>query len=239
MLTTNQQCNALASIIGIFLHGHNAPEKVAQVLARMGIGISMTAIHDAIISLSRDAEINIRRIGLRRLVAYAYDNFDVHLKSARATIEAAQNAGLKHLTSGMLFSLPLGTQKHDLKWSSWLWQRSRLNDTLPDNRPGIAPIPDYSYVLDTHLQYWEEDDHGLSSQDRWNAWKFLDDLVSYGPEYFHQFRGQVDAPEVIDQVLLMKMQLTPAKAMEIPNSTVQGNIDAIANLLNQGGIGPY
>ncbi|OBZ72547.1 hypothetical protein A0H81_07974 [Grifola frondosa] len=37
MQSTNQQCNMLSSVIGIFLHSCNTPEKVVKTLAHMGI----------------------------------------------------------------------------------------------------------------------------------------------------------------------------------------------------------
>ena len=236
MFTVNQKCNALQSIIGIFLHGHNAPEKVSEVLSRMGISISMTAIHKAIKALSADAMRYLWKLGRRRLIAYCYDNFDVTLKSAKWTLEASKIPSLKHLTSGLFISLPPGTRKSDLKCSEYLWRRSRLNDLLPDNRPGLAPKPDFERMLGVHPQYWDPDSAGMNGSDRWNAWKFLDDLIHHGPMYFRQFSSRLRPPEIIDPVPLAKTECTPARAMDLPNSTVSGNIDTLMSLLKQGGI---
>ncbi|KAJ7683798.1 hypothetical protein B0H17DRAFT_985696, partial [Mycena rosella] len=54
MQRRNPKCNALESVVGIFLHSTNTPEKVIQALAHMGISISQTAIHRAIHSLSAE-----------------------------------------------------------------------------------------------------------------------------------------------------------------------------------------
>ena len=237
MITVNQQCNAFAAIIGIFLHGHNAPEKVTQILSRIGISISMAAVHQAIKSLSTQASRAIRKLGQSLTVAWAFDNFDVNLKSAKPTVEAAAEASLRHLTSGMLFPLPPGTAKDDLRCSDELWSSSRLNDTLPDNRPGLAPQPSFENLLTLFPEYHSIDDIGMTCRDRFNAWKFLHDLVHNGPTYFHQFRPSLMPPEVIDRVPHGRTPLTPARAMKISNSTVSGNLDAIANLLEQGGVG--
>lgn len=80
----------------------------------------------------------------------------------------------------------------------------------------------------------------MSWRDRWNAWRFLCDLLEDGPEYFAQFCLKVEDPQVIEQVLFMPgklMELCPARAMDISNLTVSGNLDAIANLLAQGRVG--
>ncbi|KAH7907794.1 hypothetical protein BJ138DRAFT_1159241 [Hygrophoropsis aurantiaca] len=63
MQSTNQKCNALEAIMGIFLHSCNTPERAIQALARMGISISIGAIHDAVRSLSRESYGRLRSMG--------------------------------------------------------------------------------------------------------------------------------------------------------------------------------
>ncbi|KAJ3553994.1 hypothetical protein NM688_g3331 [Phlebia brevispora] len=237
MLTVNQKCNAFASIIGIFCHAHNVPEKVVEVLSRLGVSISIDAIDDAINALSIQANETIRRLGQTLTVAYAYDNFDMDFKISVPTIEKGSESTLQHLTSALLFPLSEATKAEDLKCSKDLWQRSRLNDELPDDRPGLAPLPDWKNLLKIHPQHQGLDADGLSTHDRFAVWKFLSDLFESGPEYFRQFRETLPRPEVIDLTPLQKTPIIPARAMHISNSTVSGNLDAIANLLSQGGVG--
>jgi len=46
MQGTNQKCNTLKSVFGIFLHSCNTPQKVIDALAHMGISISVdTSFH--------------------------------------------------------------------------------------------------------------------------------------------------------------------------------------------------
>jgi hypothetical protein len=52
MQSTNNKCNALESIFGIFLHASNTPSKVIETLAHMGITISPDAIDNAVRSIS-------------------------------------------------------------------------------------------------------------------------------------------------------------------------------------------
>lgn len=236
MTTHNQKCNALSSIIGIFCHANNTPEKVIEVLSRMGISISLGAIQDAITSLSKDAIQNIRDLGQTLMFAYAFDNFDVDLKSSIPTIENSADS-LHHLTSALLFPLPAGTSKEDLRCSEKLWEQSQLNDTLPDNRPNLATKPNWRNLLKIQPHLRIKDSEGMTCRDRWNAWKFLHTLVHEGPVYFHQFRTLIGEPEDVEKILLSKTRTCPMQSMNISNSTVSGNIDAIINLMAQAGVG--
>ncbi|KAI0791231.1 hypothetical protein C8Q75DRAFT_805592 [Abortiporus biennis] len=51
-----------------------------------------------------------------------------------------------------------------------------------------------------------------------------------------EFKKYLSKPEVIDQVPLEKTQTIPTCSMNIPNSTIKGNIETIAKLLKQSGI---
>lgn len=80
-------------------------------------------------------------------------------------------------------------------------------------------------------------DSKLSRRDRFNSWMFLHDLCTYGPDYFHQFKSLIPKPECIEQIPLVKTPIFAARAMDVNNSTVSGNIQAVTDLLAQGGIG--
>ena len=96
--------NAFKTAMGMFLHSCSTPEKVINVLAHLGISISVNSIHLAVSSLSAESANHIRALGQSLLVAWAYDNFDVDLKSSAPTV---QNSGatLRHLTSALLYPL--------------------------------------------------------------------------------------------------------------------------------------
>jgi len=231
MQSHNQKCNAFQCIIGIFLHSCHTPERVVEALARLGISISQSTIHRAVTSLSLKSAQKLQEMGRQRLCAYAYDNFDIQLKSTTPTVERS-NDSLKHLTSGVL--LPLQHVKlSDLKFSEYLWQRSEFNPKR------ASTLPKYTWrdVLTINPKFRELDDNGLSSRDRFNSWKFLSDLVDYGPEYFRQFKSELGEPEDIDRIpLTPALQYAPAKAMDVDNSSVEGNIGALEDLFSQGGV---
>lgn len=93
---------------------------------------------------------------------------------------------------------------------------------------------------DDFLNLHPEDlDHpsGLLRRERFNAWKFLDDLVHHGPEYFRRFAKIVTKPESIEQIPVVKSRQVPARMMDISPSTPAQNADNLADLFRQGGVG--
>ncbi|KAJ7169358.1 hypothetical protein C8R43DRAFT_1121232 [Mycena crocata] len=232
MQSTNQQSNMLESVIGIFLHASNTPSKVIETLARMGISISPGSILNAVHSLSQETHKRLRVMGQSLLVSYAYDNFDINFPNLVPTVEKSTDT-LTHMTSGGLIYLEHGVKEDDLKCSEELWRNNPLNSEFDhNNAPPGRTIHD---LEDLH----PETDHatGLTRRERFNAWKFLLDLITYGPHFFHQFRNNLGKPEMIEQIPVIKMRWAPAKSMDIKQSTVAGNIQVIPELLEQGGVG--
>ena len=237
MMTVNQKCNALQAIIGIHAHANNTSDKVFGVMSRLGVSTSVGTTHCAVDSLSVDVDGAILELGQSLTAAWAYDNLEIDLKSAKFTREASMAASLKHLTSALVFPLPAGTVKEHLRVSEELWQQSRLNDELPDDRPGLAPLPDWRNLSRIHLEHRHYDGSGMLWRDRWNAWKFLHNLIHYGPLYFRKFQKQLQDPKVIEQIPLTRTQTIPACTMDVCNSSVSGNIETLEKLLEQAGVG--
>jgi hypothetical protein len=77
----------------------------------------------------------------------------------------------------------------------------------------------------------------LTRRGQFNAWKFRQDLILHGPPYFKQLLDRHWDPEIIEQIPIKKLEHMPARAMDINQSKVSGNKDAIADLLRQGGVG--
>ncbi|KAH7917213.1 hypothetical protein BV22DRAFT_979647, partial [Leucogyrophana mollusca] len=163
--STNQKANSLSSMIGIFLQSTHTPEKVIETFARMGLSISVDAIHDAVRSLSAQSHRALQSLGKTLLAAYAYDNFDINLKGTVPTVDKSSDS-LKHLTSGLLFPLQHGVTREDLRCSYELWRKSRLNPQAE-----ISTGRCWKDLLELH----KEPSHpsGLSRRDRFNLWKFL------------------------------------------------------------------
>ncbi|OBZ67433.1 hypothetical protein A0H81_12571 [Grifola frondosa] len=218
-------------MVGIFLHSCNAPEAVVEFLSRTGVSISRTSIDDAITNLSKEASEEIKQLGQTLLASYAYDNFDVEIKESIPTVEKPHD-NLLHLISGTIFPLDHGVTREDLACAAELWEKS------PDN-PRNHKMPrgvNWKKLVALHPETLTNPSD-LTRRQRFNAWKFVDDLVSHGPEYFHQFKGDLGMPEVIDAIPITKSKQVPVEGMDINQSTVQGNADALTNLFKQGGIG--
>ncbi|KAI5992438.1 hypothetical protein EDD15DRAFT_2168021, partial [Pisolithus albus] len=113
---SNQKANALQSLLGLFLQSVHTPYKVIDTLAHLGISVSADTISMTTQALSVESQNSLRRLGQSLLASYAYDNFDVDLKSYIPTAEKS-NDSLKHLTSGLLFPLVHGITLDDLKCS--------------------------------------------------------------------------------------------------------------------------
>ncbi|KAH9919663.1 hypothetical protein B0H21DRAFT_702085 [Amylocystis lapponica] len=230
MQSTHQRCNALQSMVGIFLHSCNAPEAIVELLSRIGISVSRSAIDDAISSLSREAASDIKELGRTCCTAYAYDNFDVDIKHVTPTVEKPQDT-LLHLTSGTLLRLDHGVTTEDLQCSEELWKKSDVN---PANHRRIHGI-DWTQFINLHPEPLHPSN--LTRRQCFNRWKFLHDLITHGPEYFRRFANVLEEPEAIDQIPLVKSRQVPAESMDINQSSVSGNSDALSNLFRQGGVG--
>lgn len=232
MQGTNQKANALQSVLGFFLQSSHTPQKVIETLSRIGISVSVETIAAAVHSLSAESQSQIQELGKSRLACYAYDNFDVDLKSHVPLAEKSTDS-LKHLTSGLLFPLEHGVTIDDLKCSEELWKKSPLNP----NPSAPIPKPSWRNLLSLHPEQGVLSQHDLTRHECFNSWLFLMDLCTHGPPYFHQFHTQISQPKVIEEIPLTgKTRLVPARAMDINNSTVSGNIRAVIDLLAQGGI---
>jgi hypothetical protein len=230
MQSTNQKVNTFQSVLGVFLHSCRTPEKVIETLARMGVSVSTSTIHNAIKSLSVNARRTLQQVGRTLCAGIAYDNVDILIKAYVPTVEkSAEN--LKHLTSGLFFPLMHNVTCEDLKCSKELWVKS------PYNPVNLGVQLDKKTYFDLVVLLMEDvDEASMTSRDHFVAWLFLRDLCTYGPLYFQQFLTNISQPTAIEAIPVVKTDILPAYTMEVNNSTVSGNIQAIDNLLEQGGI---
>ena len=86
MQSLNMNCNALQSLVGMFLHSASTPETVRKLLAHMGISMSVTSVNSAVNNLSKEADVRMKKEGQKFLTSYAYDNLDINLKHTTPTI---------------------------------------------------------------------------------------------------------------------------------------------------------
>ncbi|KAG6808473.1 hypothetical protein H0H92_004012 [Tricholoma furcatifolium] len=229
---TNQNCNALQTIIGVFLQSCNAPETVREFLAHAGLSVSTTSINNAIRSLSKESEKRTQRLGQTLTALLAYDNLDFDAKQSVPTLEKPQDT-MFHLTSGTM--LPLyEISADDLNCSDALWAHSPINpEILPsDMRRAAVSFED---LVALHPE--TEHPSGLLRSERFNAWMYRHDLVHYGPELFRKFRNKLGDPEVIDAIPLKKTSQIPNRALPLAPNTASNNADAIDSFFRQARVG--
>lgn len=230
MHSTNQECNSLQSIIGVFLHACNTPDAVLELLAHLGISISPSTISSAISNLSKESSSDIRKLRRTLLTLYAYDNLDVDLKHLVPTIENPLNT-LVHLTTGFMLPVIHDITLDDLDCSEFLWKRYKHNfHALPQDIPNIP----FEKLFEIHP---EDTTSGLSQRKRFNAWKCASDLIVFGPPYFHKFRRNVGDPEVVDAIPVVKTFQTPLRTLDICPSSPGTNASALEMFFLQSGIG--
>ena len=184
MQSTNQKCNILQSIFGVFLHSCSTPQRVIQSLARMGVSISSATILRAIKSLSAETYETLRSMGQSLIVSYTYDNFDIDFKTGQPTVEKSATT-LTHMTSGTLTYLDHGVRPDDLKCSAALWEKSPLNPKIAVEDLS-APRTYFDFIK---LHPEKPHSTGLTRRERFQAWAFLNDLCQHGSNYFAQFQS--------------------------------------------------
>ncbi|EIN09495.1 hypothetical protein PUNSTDRAFT_133288 [Punctularia strigosozonata HHB-11173 SS5] len=238
MRSTNQKCNALQSAVSIFLHSCNTPDTVIQLLSRFGISTAQNAINTAITSLSNEISTTIQKIGRGLNMSLAYDNIDIEIKHAVPQAEKPAD-NLVHLTSGTFIPLSYGVNVEDLRCSEDVWRKSRYNRRAIEAKTAATAV-DVFQLADLHP---DREDHpsGLSRRSRFNAWKFLSDLVNFGPEYFRQFASQLGEPEVIKKICeddqIQRTKQIPLTATKFHQGRTEENIGAVHSFMNQGGVG--
>ncbi|EPS94522.1 hypothetical protein FOMPIDRAFT_49843, partial [Fomitopsis schrenkii] len=228
--STHQRCNALQSVIGMFLHSCRAPEATVELLSRVGLSISRSAIDDAVSSLSRESAREMKTLGRTRLVSVAYDNFDVELKTSVPTVDKPHE-NLAHLTSGTFIRLEHGVTANDLRCSDEVWK------TSPNNPMNHGKPTQIDWMRFTNLHPETPHPSGLTRRQRFHKFIFLRDLLKYGPAYFAKFQGELEEPETVDAIPVVKSRQVPAHAMDVNQSSVDGNIEALTDLFQQLGWG--
>ncbi|KAI0702312.1 hypothetical protein BC835DRAFT_1411137 [Cytidiella melzeri] len=109
LLLINQQCNALAAVMGMFFHSTSTPELVVEVFAHAGLSLSLTTVHKMVNSLSKSANDELRERAKTKILADT----------------------LKHATSALAFPLEHDVTPEDLECCTALWNTNRLNPDIP------------------------------------------------------------------------------------------------------------
>jgi hypothetical protein len=213
-------------MMGLFCHSTNAPELVIEMLAHAGLSISASSIHNMIASLSNKSADKIRSLAQTLTASFAYDNFDMEFKSHNPTIEKHGDS-LKHATSAIIFPL-IETTPEDLRCSNNLWSTDPINPNIPDSQK--RPIRGIESIIPANMESSPSQHICLL------AWHFRHALISFC-EPFNTYRDKLDNPETVNQIPLTKTEYVPCRAMDINQSTTDGQSDILTDLCRQGNIG--
>ena len=111
-----------------------------------------------------------------------------------------------------------------------IWRKFRHN---LDARVKDIPSITIENLLNLHLE--EVHTSRLTRRRRFNAWKYLYDLVHFGPEYFQ--KKQLGDPQVIDGIPITKTSQVPLQGVDVSPSTPGQNAEALDAFFQQAAIG--
>lgn len=177
-------------------------------------------------SLSTKSADKIRSLARTLTASFAYDNFDMEFKSHVPTIEKHGDS-LKHATSAIIFPL-IKTSAQDLMCSEKLWSTDPINPYIQDHQK--RPLRGLESVLPVSTE------PSPSIHIRILAWHFRHALVTYC-ESFKIYQTKLERPETINQIPITRTEYVPCRAMDINQSTTDGQCDILRGLYEQGGIG--
>lgn len=204
----------------------------------MGVSISLSSIHRAIHSLSLESAKTLQHLGRSLLISYAYDNFDVKFNVGTPTADGPDST-LVHLTSGLMLKMNHGVTLDHLRVAGSLWDMSPKNP-FASNKKIFDPHRAFELLYTLHPPspgMPNVRSSCLSRRGQLRAWFFLQTLITYGPKYFAGMKDAVGDPAAVELIPLCKTEVLPFRAMDINQSKVSGNIDAIMDMLRQAGVG--
>lgn len=203
------------------------------MLAHAGLSISLTSIHSVIKSLSREAAKKVKESVRTLKTALAYDNFDISFQVAQPTIENRNTfVSMTSATAIPLFDI---VNSSPLRCSAEMWNKDPRNPLLVN----IPSKYDANDLLEFHIQSTASTRSPGKRLSRFlenYAWHVRDILIQNVASFKH-FSKENGQPETINQIPVHQTRQIPFRAMNIKESTTDGNIDVVESLLRQGGIG--
>ncbi|PBK93786.1 hypothetical protein ARMGADRAFT_928311 [Armillaria gallica] len=127
--SSNQKFNAFQAVIGFFLKSKQCPKIILEMVAHMGISVSVQSVSQMVNSLSKKAEERIKTLGPSNNI---YDNFDMEFLVAHPTPDHQKY----HLSAtAVTFTLYLDIDhERDLRFTQELRETSEYNINIsPDD----------------------------------------------------------------------------------------------------------
>lgn len=155
MQSKNLPCNALQTMVGLFLHSCNTPEKVVETLLHIGLTISPTSINNVVLSTSTQSFQKIKA-QFKLPTAQGFDNLDVQLKTEQPMVEGRTK--LLHMATATFLPLIHALTMDDLKFTKDIWDKSEFNP----NRIEDPPAVNHDALCKLVLKASWRDDHAAS-----------------------------------------------------------------------------
>ena len=174
------------------------------------------------------------KTGLRSLkTAIAYDNFDINFKTSEPTL--AHQSSFVSATSATSIPLVGVDNVNVLCCSEALWSVDPRN---PSSSVSHAGFDEFDLLKFHTTNPYDHRPHGTGFSPRLKAfaWHVREILINHG-QYFGYLSNKLEAPETVLRIPVSKTDQVPMRSMKIKQSSVDGNIEVMENLLHQGGLG--
>ncbi|KAG2029678.1 hypothetical protein BDR03DRAFT_880197, partial [Suillus americanus] len=232
--TFNSRCNLLQGWLGFFMRSACVPEKVVEVFARVGLSISLMSIHNAVSSISREISRKIKHEVRTLQAGFTYDNFDIQFKAAQPTLEH-RGSFVSAMSATVVPLYGINNNNVDaLRSSAQLWDQDSHNPS-----PLVLPVmTEWRSFLQLHKNdAYSRQTHPnrLSPRQEAFSWHVRAILVNQ-VEGFKHFKKELDEPDTVKRIPVHKTTQIPCRAMDIKQSTTDGNVEVLNNLFRQGGI---
>jgi hypothetical protein len=221
--------------MGFFMKSTCVPEKVVEVLAHAGLSISLSSIHNAVMSVSKEISSKIRSEVHTLWAAFAYNNFNITFKTSQPTLE--NWSSFVSTTSATVVPL-FGIDESNaiaLKCSAELWASDHRNPLL-----SVTPLMNkMRAMMDLHKKDTYSHQINPTKPSPWTAafaWHVWAILINQHQKFKH-FLMDLGELETIKRIPIHTTHQIPCRAMDIKQSTTDGNVKVLEDLFWQGGIG--
>ena len=220
--SSNERFNTLQCIIGFFLELKCTPEDVTELLAHMGVSASTQTTWNMVKSLTKSAIVRNKHLPRSMFI---YDNFDMDFKVTQPT--TGKTGSHTSMTSATFAPYAQGLMLENLKFTRELHVTSRFNK---DNAPGSPVV--YTPRIQDVTPPPEGLVNSLHSLHKAFTWH-LQAILIQQDQSFGKYRQYLGLPDAIDPFPVTKTLQFPASAINVGESSSDGNWEVFKSLLEQ------
>lgn len=234
-------CNAFAMNFGLFLHASGTSQRAIHALSQVGISTSPSSINRTVEALSKDTHKAMQHAGQSLQYTMVYDNLVIDFGSPGQSIVEQLQKTMRNITTGTFINHHFNPD--DLRCAEEIRRTDRYNDRVDHSQDKQYNYYDLLDTYDSDLSDASQSSSSQSSDDEdaclrphFFAWILREAICTHGPAFFHVFRARNVRPETLEQLPIRKTEQVPCRAMKYENSTVNGNIESIEDMMEQAGI---